>query len=278
MTAFEFMFLADCQLGAYASFSGLSEQDVVDYAGRDMRVWLVPATNGFEWDATRLEAAIRKANDIRPEFVVMGGDMIDDQTNEAQYEAVMTITAGLNNDIPMRWVPGNHDIAVDAEVPTAHSIEKYRELFGKDYYAFDWGAIRFIVMNTVVLDHPENVQGELDAQLEFIARELARASEKDHRAVMMGHHPLFTASADEDDSYWNIPAARRDRLLEMIRRHRVPVMFAGHWHRNAYATDGDFEMVTSGAVGYPLGRDPSGYRLVHVGTSAIRHEYHPLEL
>lgn len=277
MSSFQFMFLADCQLGAYASFSGLSEQDVVDYAARDMRVWSVPTTDGFEWDAAQLEKAVRRANAIRPDFVVMGGDMIDDAADEAQYEAVMEITSRLDGEIPMKWVPGNHDIAADAVVPTRHSIDKYRELFGPDYYAFDWGSARFVVVDTVVLDHPEHVPTELQEQLAFIEFELVAASTAGRQAVLIGHHPLFIGHADEEDTYWNIPRPRRDALLTLIHRHGARVMFSGHWHRNSHAWDGDFEMVTSGAVGYPLGSDPSGFRLVDVGTDTIHHEYHPLE-
>jgi 3',5'-cyclic AMP phosphodiesterase CpdA len=278
MTSFQFMFLADCQLGAYASFSGLSEREVADYARRDLQVHATSRTDGFEWDAERFESAIQTANRLRPEFVVMGGDMVNDPASEDQYDAVMRIASGLDDGIEMKWVPGNHDIAADTVVPTHRSIANYREGFGPDYYAFDWGANRFVVLNTVVLDHPEEVASELADQLEFVEFELGRAAGANRPVILMGHHPLFTSAAHEEDSYWNIPTERRGILLAMIHRYSVRIMFAGHWHRNSYAQDGEFEMVTSGAVGYPLGRDPSGYRLVDVGSRSVRHEYHPLEL
>lgn len=278
MTPFQFMFLADCQLGAYASFSGMTEEDVIKFAAVDMRVEIAPKTDSFEWDAARYEAAIMTANHLRPEFVVMGGDMLDDPDSEAQYETVMRITAKLDKDIPMRWVPGNHDIGADTVVPTRHSIEKYREGFGPDYYAFDWGGVRLVVIDTVVIDHPEEVPGELEDQMAFIEFELSRASQTGTQAILMGHHPLFTNEPQEPDTYWNLPADRRRALLDLIHLHGLRIMFAGHWHRNSYARDGDFEMVTSGAVGYPLGVDPSGYRLVDVGSDGVRHEYHPLDV
>ena len=103
--------MADCQLGAYATFSGMNEADIADFAERDMRVEIVPRVEGFEWDATRYAEAIAAANSLRPAFVVMGGDMIDDPGSEAQLEALLEITAALDPEIPMRWVPGNHDIA-----------------------------------------------------------------------------------------------------------------------------------------------------------------------
>ena len=36
-------------------------------------------------------------------------------------------------------------------------------------------------------------------------------------------------------------------------------------------------MVTSAAVGYPLGDDPSGFRTVRVYEDRIEHEYHALD-
>jgi predicted phosphodiesterase len=96
--------------------------------------------------------------------------------------------------------------------------------------------------------------------------------------ILMGHHPLFTSHADEDDTYWNLPRLRRAPLLDLIRRHGVRIAFAGHWHRNGIAFDGDFEMVTSGPVGYPLGNDPSGYRIVDVSANRITHRYEALEI
>ena len=277
MSVFEFVFMADCQLGAYATFSGMTDADVAEYAARDMRVEAVPRVAGFEWDADRYAAAIDAANAIRPAFVVMGGDMIDDPTSPAELDALLEITARLDPEIPMRWIPGNHDIGADTVVPTASSIEKYREVFGADYYAFDHGDLRLIALNTVVIDHPEEVPGEWDEQLAFLTWELDRAADAGTRVVLMGHHPLFLRDRDEPDSYWNLPRERRRTILDLARRAGVRHVFAGHWHRNAIAHDGELEMVTSGPVGYPLGNDPSGFRKVRVTSEHITHEYQPLE-
>ena len=275
MTPFRFIFMADCQLGAYATFSGMGENDVADFERRGMRVEMVPKVEGFEWDAERYRSAIEMANAIRPEFVVMGGDMIDNNTDADQLDELLRVTADLDADIPMLWVPGNHDIADDTVVPNAASLDRYREVFGPDYYGFDHGDVRFVVLDTVVIDHPEEVEDELADQMQFLESELADAAERAH-TILMGHHPLFLASANEDDSYWNLPTDRRQPILDLIHRHGVKIAFAGHWHRNSLAFDGEFEMVTTGPVGYPLGLDPSGVRIVDVGQDRVLHEYVPL--
>ena len=274
---FRFIFMADMQIGAFATFSGMTEADVARYAEMDMRVHIGPRVEGHEWDAARYREAVAVANSIRPDLVLVGGDMIDDPNSEAQYREFMDITRSLDSDIPMRWVPGNHDIAADTVVPTRSSIAEYRDAFGPDYYAFDAGPVRFVAMNTVVIDHPEEVPEEWTAQLAFIRRELHDADVAGRRVVLLGHHPLFKQSPDEDDDYWNLPRERRDVILDLVHRHRVPLALAGHWHRNSIARDRGFEMVTTGAVGYPLGIDPSGLRVVEVDAGRITHSYVPLD-
>lgn len=277
MTGFSFIFMADCQIGAYATFSGLTEDQVAELADRDMRVWRVPKVEGFEWDAAQYATAIAAANSLRPEFVVMGGDMVDDPGSEEQLDALLRITAALDPNIPMRWVPGNHDVGADTVVPTPHSIDKYREAFGRDYYGFDYGDVRFLVLNTVVVDSPQLVPTELEDQMTFLDEEIDSAVARQQRVVLFGHHPLFLHHPDEADTYWNLPRQRRRRLLDLVRRGVVSHAFAGHWHRNSIAYDGDFEMVTSGPVGYPLGADPSGFRTVRVAEGGLQHTYHALE-
>ena len=275
MTPFRFIFMADCQLGAYATFSGMDEDDRADFDARGMKVEIVPKVEGFEWDAERYRSAIEMANAIRPEFVVMGGDMIDNNTDAAQVEELLRITGSLDQDIPMLWVPGNHDIADDTVVPSSASVSAYREVFGADFYGFDLGDVRFVVLNTVVIDHPENMMDELAEQMGFLEDEVSRADGRAH-TILLGHHPLFLEHPDEEDNYWNLPMEQRGPILQLIRDHDVAVAFAGHWHRNSLAFDGDFEMVTTGPVGYPLGSDPSGIRIVDVGRERVLHEYVPL--
>jgi 3',5'-cyclic AMP phosphodiesterase CpdA len=271
---FRFAFLADMQLGAYASFSGLTESDVERYAVElGMKVRAVPATTGFEWDSARYSEAVAAVNSMRPDLVLIGGDMIDDPHSVAQHDEFMRLTGEIDRDIPVRWVPGNHDIAPDTVVPTPESLEEYRSAYGDDYYGFDLGPVRFIALNTVVIDHPEKVPGEWEAQLAFVDDQLTGAAASGQTPVLVGHHPLFTARPDEPDDYWNLPIERRRLLLDRVHRHGVPMGLAGHRHRNSISHDGGFEMIATSAVGYPLGDDPSGFRVFEVGESGIRHDY-----
>ncbi len=274
-TSFRFLFLADSQLGAYATFSGLTEEEAQGYLGRGMRVPVVPKVDGHEWDAARYQSAIEFANELRPAFVVVGGDMVDDPTSEDQLRELLDITGRLDPQIPVKWVPGNHDVAFDTLAPTSDSIERYRTIFGPDYYSFDYAGTRFVVLNTPVLDHPEHVPDEMEAQFAFVEDALAGGRDAAN-IVLFGHHPLFVDTPGEPDSYWNLPGMARRRLLDLVERYRVPIGFAGHLHRNASARADGFEMVTCGPVGVTLGDDPSGVTIVDVGSDRITYEYVPL--
>jgi 3',5'-cyclic AMP phosphodiesterase CpdA len=273
-----FVFLADMQLGAYASFSGLDQDDVDRYSTeKGMTVEAVPTVEGFEWDANRYREAVAMVNAMRPELVIVGGDMVDDPNSEDQYDEFMGITHGIDSAIPVKWVPGNHDIAADTLVPTPESIAAYRAAFGADYHTFELGSVQFIALNTVVIDHPEGAPGEWEIQFGFLSDALAEADARGRTPVLVGHHPLFTHHAEEPDSYWNLPTERRRDILDLLHQYRVPLGLAGHWHRNAVAADGAFEMVTTGAVGVPLGPDPSGFRVVEMADGLVTHRYLPLE-
>lgn len=279
MPSFAFAFLADCQLGCYATFSGFSAKEAALYAERGMKVRVVPKVDGYEWDAARYRAAIEAVNRARPAFVAFGGDMVDDPVDDGQHEEFMRITKELDAEIPIYLAPGNHDAGENALKATAKSLAKYRELFGPDYYTFEHLGARFFVLNTTMLDHPHEVADEAEAQLTFLAEQLGEAySRGEGPLVLIGHHPLFLATPDEPDTYWNLSGAYRYRILELIHRFGVVAAFSGHIHRNSVARDGGFEMVTSGPVGYPLGDDPSGYRIVQVYPDRIEHTYHSLGL
>lgn len=275
MTTLRAVFLADSQLGMYATFSGMSDDDVTAYAARGMRVPKVPPVTGHEWDAGQYTRAVAAVNALRPDVVLFGGDMIDDPNREDQLDDFLRLSATIDADIPVHWAPGNHDAAPDTVVPTADSLAAYREVFGADYYVAEVGPVRLVVLNTVVIDHPELVPDEWQAQRDFLDEVLIPG---DRETIVVGHHPLFVAHPDEPDTYWNLPGERRGPLLGQMHRAGVRLVLAGHWHRNRIARDGDLEMVVSGPVGYPLGDDPSGFRIIEFATGRPpQHRYLPLD-
>ena len=119
---------------------------------------------------------------------------------------------------------------------------------------------------------------EAKEQLAFVENEaIIAGQQKAKMIVLFSHHPLFVVSPEEDDNPWSIKRHYRLPLLEIAADHGIKANFAGHWHRNNYTSANGIEIVASGPVGYPLGDDPSGFRVVEVTGTNIEHEYHSLE-
>lgn len=268
---FFFVQMADVQFGLFAYLSGADEAMIERAQRQRLSIRRAPKTTGFARETELYTLAIEATNRLGPDFVVNCGDMTNEAEDETQLGELRRITAQLRDDIPMNWVPGNHDIGNDL---TPESLALYRERYGEDSYYFDHRASRFIVINSNIAFYPPTIPGEWERLLEFLESALQGARDiGSAHALMFTHHPLFLESADEEDSLLAIPRERRRVLLDLLHAYDADAVFSGHWHTNSYARDGKLEVVTSAAVGYPLGNDPSGFRIVKVFQDRIEHEY-----
>ena len=269
---FFFIQMCDPQFGLYARMSGSDEDYIAEMRSLRLIVRPAPKITGMAHETELYEKAIDAANRLSPEFVVVCGDMTQDWNDRSQLAELRRITAKLRPDIPVHWVAGNHDIGNDLN---PQSLRIYRDRFGDDNYFFDCFGTRFVVLNSNVGFDPSKAPGEWESQLDFLEMALVGAEDRGSaRTVVFTHHPLFLEHPDEADSLLVIPGERRRVLLDMLRAHGSWGMFSGHWHANNYASVGDFQMVTSAAVGYPFGDDPSGLRIVKVFEDRIEHKYY----
>src|SRR5262245_10998873 len=229
---------------------------------------------GFAQETINFEKAIAAANRLRPAFVVITGDLTHRQGDSAQIAEFHRIAARLDRAIPLYNVAGNHDVALPL---SPASLMAYRRLFGPDYFTFESHGIRGIVINSSLIKEPTLAPAESEAQTRWLRSTIAAAKARGQRILIFQHHPWFLARADEPDQYYNLPLATRRGLLDLFEQNGVSHIFAGHYHRNALATDGALEMVTTGPVGKPLGADSSGFRIVVVDGRSITHRYYPLD-
>lgn len=228
----------------------------------------------FLQETINFEFAIATANRLRPKFVVICGDLINEAGNAAQAAEFHRIAARLDPAIKLHNAPGNHDVG---NQPTPASLAAYREQFGPDYYTFRSGDLAGFVLNSSLIAAPEKAPAEADRQEAWLKGELAKPrTEGIRHRVIFQHHSWFLENAGEPDQYFNIPTAARKRYLKLFHDSGVTHVFAGHYHRNAYGRDGALEMITTGPVSKPLGKDPSGIRVVEWTESGIEHQYYGL--
>ena len=226
----------------------------------DPQFGMYTANKSFDHETLNFEFAIGTANRLKPAFVVITGDLINEGTNAAQTAEYKRIAAKLNPAIKLYSAPGNHDVGNE---PTKESLARYRERMGPDYYTFRSGDLEGIVLNSNLEKGAGKVPDEaakMEAWLKTQLEEAQRAGVK--QIIVFQHIPFFLKEPDEADQYFNIPKDVRARYLAILHRYGVKQVFAGHLHHNSEGKDGDLEMFTTGPVGLPLEGGKSGMRLV----------------
>ena len=98
MDPLTFMQLADTQFGMFRNFIDLTPERLADYNSRGLSVRRVEPFDGFAPETERFEKAVDAANTIRPAFVAICGDMVNDPTDEAQIAELNRISGGLSSE------------------------------------------------------------------------------------------------------------------------------------------------------------------------------------
>jgi len=227
--------------------------------------------NGFEKETILYEKAVAEINNLKPDFVVITGDFVHNSNSYAQIKEFKRITAKISPEIPVYFSPGNHDIG---QTPDKTNMRSYEKNYGSDKFSFMHKGSAFIGFNSSLikakLEKPEQ------EQYNWLVKKLKNSQQAQH-IILFCHYPFFNKTADEPTAYSNIDQGFREKYLDLFTDNNVEVVFSGHYHNNSLATYGKTQLVTTSALGKPLGKAPSGMRIVKVYSNRIDHEYYGLE-
>lgn len=228
----------------------------------------------FVQETANFEFAVATVNRLHPAFVVVTGDLVNRTGDAAQIKEYKRILAEVDPTIPVYNVAGNHDVG---NAPTPGAVAAYTNQFGPDHYSFQYGDFVGIVLDSNLIQAPQKVTELAAAQEQWLETELEKAHRDGARHIaVFQHHSWFLKNANEPDQYFNLPRASREKYMALFKKFGVEDVFCGHYHRNRVARDGSVEVVTTGAVGRPLGGDKSGMQVVIVRDSGIEHHFYGL--
>jgi 3',5'-cyclic AMP phosphodiesterase CpdA len=238
----------------------------------DPQFGMFAENRNFTQETINFGRALAEANGLKPAFVVVCGDLVNQAGNAEQIAEYQRVAKQLDRAIPLYNVAGNHDVGNE---PTPESLAAYRKKFGPDFYVFRHENFLGIVLDSSLIQHPKNAQEEADKQYRWLEAELKKIR-PGTRVAIFQHIPWFLKEPDEPDDYFNIPLGPRTRYLELFEHYKVEYCFAGHYHRNASGETPNFHVTTTGPVGKPLGVDLSGIRVVTVHDRKMDSLYRPL--
>jgi len=183
--------------------------------------------------ADNLRHAVEMINARHPDAVVLSGDIGE---NPEQWEKARSILKSLR--APLYYVPGNHDVH-------SHDVDRYRDVFGKDYYTFEVKDMTFVVVDSQLLGNfdkyeakeamplPEETEEESKRMLDWLSDlEHTRKHDKQHGVVIgIQHVPVFHDGRFPDPKpYWVISEPYRSREMKALKELGIKDMLVGHWH------------------------------------------------
>lgn len=237
----------------------------------DPQFGMFDSNAGFEKETALYENAVSRINQLHPDFVVITGDFVNNGKSEAQINEFKRITAKIAADIPVYYSPGNHDIG---QVPDKGSLKTFKKNYGNDRFSFNHKGSSFIGFNTGI------IKGKLEKpeqkQFNWLTKKLKKSRHAQH-IILFTHYPFFNKNFDEPTAYSNIDVELRAKYLDLFNDNRVNALFSGHHHNNGLSTYGNMQLVTTSALGKPLGKAPSGMRIIKVYGDRIDHEYYGLD-
>lgn len=179
---------------------------------------------------------VDEINALKPDLVINTGDVtVNGADLEADHRHARKLHEQLN--CPYYVIPGNHDVGDNPtneahrpkQFPNAMRRQRFRDVWGEDYWKVDAGNLRLIGLNSQMFstDSPDE-----QVQYEFLAQALAEADDRTRIAVF-SHKPLFMESGDDQELTSRcITPHIRHKLLDIL-GDRKPVLFAsGHMHQH----------------------------------------------
>ena len=185
------------------------------------------------------------SDQIDPELVIHLGDIVNPVPELPTYADAAGHFKSLVADLkaPLHLVAGNHDVGdkpvswMPAGTVNDEHLELYQSHFGKHYFSFDHGDLRFVVVNAPIINSGLSVEA---AQRKWLESELV--ANKGKRIFICIHYPPYVSNPDENSSYDNIDEPGRSWLVDLIERSGAEAVFCGHVHNFWYDRIADTEM------------------------------------
>ncbi len=181
--------------------------------------------------AENLRQAVKMINDRAPDAVILSGDIGE---NPQAWDEARSILKKLKS--PLYYLPGNHDVH-------SKDVDRYRRVFGKDYYQFRVKNVTFVAIDSQLLGNydvygaktPAPLPRETEEESERMFAWLNGLAEEqgggDRIVIGVQHIPVFHDGGFPDPKpYWVVSQPYRSQEMKALKRLGVKHMLVGHWH------------------------------------------------
>ena len=219
--------------------------------------------------AERMDELITVINGIKPEFVIIPGDLVEDRTITERW----AIEKDLNQfTVPLVIIPGNHDI-IDAR-----SLKWYRKYFGADYGRYEFSNSVVLATNSEIMRDTTISESEYNKQWQWFEQQIKahiNGANGKKRLIITTHRPPFRHKLLEEEKASNWPPITRKRFLDLAEQAGASMIIAGHSHTTSIISDSQysFNIYTVGGTSRVFDDNGSGYRLFTLQDNSYQQKY-----
>jgi len=235
-----------------------------------------------------------KIASLKPEFAIMGGDLVFDAIGVNPVRAALVFDLYRKTEqlleMPLHHAIGNHDIfgvlkksGVRPDDP-GYGKKMFQDRFGQTFYSFDHKGYHFIVLDSIQPTEDRMWEARVDTpQLGWLAEDL-RKTGTSTPVIAVVHCPLVTAFATyaqvmtEGRKYNTMTVANAPEVLAAFEGYNIIAVLQGHTHVTEIVNYKQTKYITSGAVcgnwwhGPRLGC-PEGFTVVSLRAGEISTRY-----
>jgi len=210
-----------------------------------------------------VKQAIKMVNDYKPDFVMLGGDLIIDAWSQqySRADSLYNLFQKIIREIqsPVHYTIGNHDIwgfskekGVDVNNPE-YGKKMFEKRIGKRYYNFTYKNYRFYVLDGIDDTNDNQLKGHVsDEQLNWLKNDLAKVS-KDVPLAIVCHIPFVTTLTQLQQgalaaSPVYLVIDNNVEVLKLFDGYNLKLVLQGHLHFFEDLYVNNIHFVTGGSI------------------------------
>jgi len=234
--------------GAIATFGGLYAHTLASEKQKPIHFALLADTHikayrndqyrGF-FPTKNFEIAIKQVSDVKPEGMIINGDVARLEGELGDYAAIQQHLAALDERIPVFMTMGNHDHRGNFSNIFGDHFEGKQDVLNKHVLVMEFPSIRFILLDSLMfVNKTPGLLGK--AQRVWLEKYLENSDNKP--VFLFVHHTLNDGDTDLLDV---------DRLYNVILpNNNVKAIFYGHSHIYRVSENQKLKLINIPAVGY----------------------------
>ncbi len=207
--------------------------------------------------------ALDSANNLKPDFIITGGDLIMDALGQTygRADSLYNLYSEVikKSESPVYNTLGNHEIyginkksGADPANPE-YGEKMFEKRLGKSYYSFEHKGWKFMIINSIEDTKKGKYIGQVDSvQISWIKSELEK-TDQSTPIVLSTHIPFITAFTQKyngstlpNDS--SIVVYNSKEVVNLFNGHNLKLVLQGHLHTVEDIFIDNIHFITCGAV------------------------------